>query len=198
MSFFAKNQNSNEQPSERQSLETKFANSRHNILLVVIFSVINIVLLVSNSNTYFLFSAYVPYLFADLGMLLSGMYPTEYYDAIELTGMEFLGKEFLGVMLAIVAVILILYMLSWVFSKKNRIGWMIFALVIFVLDTVLLLLMNGIVLDMILDYVFHGWVIVSLFMGISAGNKLKKLPEETECPEPIAEIVGAEEPQPEE
>ncbi len=38
--------------------------------------------------------------------------------------------------------------------------------------------------DMLVDYLFHIWVIVSLFIGVSAGYKLKKLPsEEEEQPE---------------
>lgn len=37
---------------------------------------------------------------------------------------------------------------------------------------------------MLVDYLFHIWVIVSLFIGVSAGYKLKKLPsEEEEQPE---------------
>ena len=33
---------------------------------------------------------------------------------------------------------------------------------------------------MLIDYLFHIWVIVSLFIGVSAGYKLKKLPSEEE------------------
>ena len=197
MSLFTKNQAQNTQVPERQVLESKFAGSRHNILLIVVFSVINIILLITNSNTYFLFSAYIPYMLADIGMYLCGLYPSEYYGE-ELAGIVFLDKNFLGIMLAAAAVILILYLLSWGFSKKIRVGWMVFALVFFAVDTVWMLLMNGIATDLMIDYVFHGWVIVSLSMGISAGCKIKKLPEETVCPEPVMEAAAAEQTQPEE
>lgn len=177
MALFSKNVNANDTVSERQNLERKYAQSRHNILLVVLFSVINIILLVADGSTYFLFSAYVPYLFADLGMLLTGSYPSEAYTG-DFAGMEFLPKSFFAVMLVIVMIILVLYLLCWIFAKKQRVGWMITALVFFVIDTAAMLLMIQITADVIIDIVFHGWVVVSLVMGIAAHYKLKKLPEE--------------------
>ena len=137
---------------------------------------INIVLLVTNGNTYFLFSAYIPYLLADFGMLLTGMYPSEVYG--DFGSIEFLGKSFLVVMLVIAAIILLVYLLCWIFSNKLRVGWMITALILFSIDTAAMLLLNGIAVDAIVDIVFHGWVVVSLAMGIGAYNKLKKLPAE--------------------
>lgn len=190
MGFLNQNREVVQQGSERQILEAKYANSRHNILLVVIFSVINMALLLTNADTYFLFSAYVPYLLTDIGMLMCGMYPEEFYVG-ELSAMEFLGKGFLGVMLAIAGVILLLYLLSWIFCKKNRVGWMIFALVFFAIDTALLLLLNGIVLEMAVDYLIHAWVIISLAKGISAYYKAKKLPEDP-ASEQIEEVVQVE------
>ena len=57
-------------------------------------------------------------------------------------------------------------------------GWLIFALVIFVIDTLGMLAFLGFDLSNIVDMIFHAWVIVSLVMGIIAAAKLKKLPEE--------------------
>lgn len=182
--------------TQRQILESKYGKSRHNILLILVFTVINVVLLVTNSNSYFLFSAYIPYMLADLGMLFTGSYPKEYYMEMEIYGYDFHGKGFLWAMLAAGAVVLAVYLLCWIFSKKNRMGWMIAALVLFCFDTILFVHMLGFSTDLILDYVFHGWVIVSLAMGISAGSKLKKLPEEPETP--VLETISAEEPSEEE
>jgi len=171
--------------TEREKLTTKYQNARHNILLVLVFTLINIVLLVSNSNSYFLFSAAIPYYSAVFGMIFTGKYPAEYYTG-ELAGMEFLDNGFFVATLVFAAVILVLYLLSWILSKKPRVGWMIFALVLFILDTGAMLLISGISADMIMDIVFHGWVIVSLISGISAYFKLKQLPEEEE-PFPVEE-----------
>lgn len=175
-----------QQLSQRQLLASKYYGARHNILLVLVFTLVNIILLVTNSNTYFLFSASIPYFLVDLGMFLCGKYPAEYYTG-ELAGMEMLNDTFFIVALVVAAVIMLLYLLSWIFSKKPRVGWMIFALVFFVIDTLGMLYLMDISTDALIDIVFHGWVIVSLTNGIISYFKAKKLPEEEELPEPQCE-----------
>ena len=165
MSLFSNKKSSNVAISKKQLLQNKYKNAANNILLVVVLTVINIVLLVTNSNTYFLFSAYIPFALVDIGMYLCGMYPSEVYEE-GLAGMEFLPQSFLIITLCIAAVILVLYVISWVFSKKQKRGWMIFALVFFLIDTLAMLALIGIVMDCIIDYVIHAWVIVSLVNGL--------------------------------
>lgn len=82
--------------------------------------------------------------------------------------------------IAVAVVLAILYVLPFVFSKKLRPGWLLFTLVIFILDTLFMFIDAGIQTNMIIDYLFHIWVIVSLAIGMSAGYKLKKLPPEEE------------------
>lgn len=171
------NKNTNGMPTtQRGNLETRYNSSVTNLLLVVGFSLINIVLLVMNSDTYFLFSAFIPYVLADFGMFYCGMYPEEYY--YDVPDMEYLSSSFLVVTLAVAAVILLLYFLSWLFAKKKKVGWLIFALIFFCIDTVAMLLFTGFAVDSIVDIIFHAWVIVSLSIGVSNYFKLKKLPEE--------------------
>ena len=193
MSLFTKNQTNTVQSGERQMLEAKYRNSRSNLLFVIAFTVINIILLVTQSNSYFLFSAYIPYMFVDYGMYFGGMYPTEAYGEY-LSQITFLGKGFFAVMLAIAVVILLFYLVCWIFSKKPSKGWLITALVFFSMDTVGLILMQGINVELILDYVFHGWVIVSLVNGILTVKKLKNLPEEPEIPETVEPVEAPEAP----
>ena len=190
MGLFNQNENQEVQPvAQRQKLEGRYASTRHNILLVLAFTAINVILLLANSNTYFLFSAYIPYAIVDLGMFLCGKYPAEIYG--DLSQYEFFGTGVLAVFVAVAAVICVLYLLCWLFSKKKRVAWLIIALVMFALDTGLMLL-GGISADNIIDVVFHGWVIISLSMGVAAHFKLKKLPEEestpTEEPAPVEEL----------
>ncbi len=177
-------------PTESQGsiLQNQFLSARHNILLVVGFTVINLILLVTNSDTYFLFSAYIPYFLTYMGMYLCGMSAPEAYtdfgeDAI------FLGKSFFGVTLGVSIVIVAIYLLCWIFSKKQKVGWIIAALVLFFIDTLALFLIGGISIELILDYIFHIWVIVLLFKGVFAYYKLQKLPPEEEHE---AEIVTEE------
>lgn len=161
---------------QRQALISRFAAARSNLLLLVVFSAINLLMLATGSGTYFLFSASVPYLITDLGMFLCGMYPEEFYEGLE--GMFFLDKSFFVIMLIISILILVIYLLCWLFSKKNKVGWLIGALVMFGIDTLVMFGNYGFSADMIIDIIFHIWVIVILVMGISSHYKLKKLPEE--------------------
>jgi len=189
MGLFNKNENQQAQPvTQRQKLEGRYASSRHNILLVLVFTVVNIILLVANSNTYFLFSAFIPYAIVDLGMYFCGKYPAEFYG--DLSQYEFFDTSVLVVMVAIAVLICIPYLLCWLFSKKGRVAWLIIALVMFVLDT-LLMILNGIGADSIIDVVFHGWVILSLSLGVAAHFKLKKLPQE----EPVSVELPQEAPE---
>lgn len=171
--------------SERELLQNKFNGARGNLLLVVIFSLINLGMLVFNSGTYFLFSASVPYFIGDIAMDLCGKYPVEYYESMYdyMPGAdEFYGIGVFAVLLAIAVTIIALYLICYIFSKKPRVGFLVFALVLFVIDTAILVLFAGFSADWIIDYVFHAWVIISLISGITAYAKLKKLPAEEESP----------------
>ncbi len=164
--------------SSRQQLESRYATARGNLLIVVCFSVINMVLMIAGSDTYFLFSAFIPYILTTFGMMFCGKLSEEWY-VDENAGLPILEDSFLYTMVAIAVIFVILYLISWFFSKK-RVGWLIFALVFFGLDTLGMLAFYGFAMDSIIDIVFHVWVIVSLSMGISAYFKLKKLPSEEE------------------
>ena len=172
--------------TEREKLQTKFNNARANLLAAVAFTVINIVLLFVDASSYFLFSIFVPYFITLMAMLVTGKLPAEFY-AEDWAGYEFLDGSVFWVVLVIAIVIIGLYLLSWFLSKKNKVGWLVFALVIFCIDTLLMLYFQGIS-ESIMDIVFHVWVIVSLTSGIIAYNKLKKLPEEE-----IVEIAEVDE-----
>lgn len=164
---------SNAPQTQRQALVNKYSAARSNLLIVVAFSLVNILMLATNSGTYFLFSASVPYLLTDIGMGLCGMYPPEYYEGLE--GMYILDKSVFVILLVISLLILGVYLICWIFSKK-KCGFLITALVLFSIDTVVMLLSYG--LSSIVDLVFHVWIIVILSIGINAHFKLKKLPQE--------------------
>ena len=159
------------------ALQGKYQRARSQLLFVLVFTLINIVLLAVESNTYFLFSAFVPYFIVDFGMLLCGMMPGVSFDG---TPFDFLmlDRSAFPMFLAIALILVSLYFLSWLFSKKDRVGWLVFALVIFSIDTLLLFYFVGFSLDNILNIVFHVWVIVSLSLGINAHYKLKRMAEQ--------------------
>ena len=160
------------QNQESAPLEVRYKNSVANLLLVVAFTAINVVSCVVGLNSYFLFSAFVPYYAVDLGMYMCGKYPAEYYYGDE----EFFDTSFLVIMVAIAAVMLLLYLLCWHMAKKKKVGWLVAALVLFGIDTLAFFALGGFTEDGIFDVIFHVWVIFSLINGIRYYGKLKKAP----------------------
>ena len=183
MSSIFKNANKEKNISEHSVLESRYNSGVANLLAVVGFSLVNVVLLVLNSNTYFLFSACIPYVLADFGMAFCGLYPEEYY--YDFADTEFLDKSFLVLMLALAAVVILLFFICWFFARKKKVGWLIFALVLFAIDTVAMFYFYGFSADNIMDIVFHAWVLFSLGNSIFAYKKLKNLPQEE--PEEVVE-----------
>lgn len=177
------------QPSPRALYEQKYRTSRMNLLIVTVITAINLILLVTNSDSYFLFSAFIPYFITGTGMLMCGRFPEDYYEGLE--DMIFLDNSVFVVLLVIAIIITLLYLLAWFMSSKNRVGWLIFSLVFFGIDTLGMLFINGISFDAILDIIFHAWVIYYLILGISAHNKLKNLPPEEELA-PIIETKSGD------
>ena len=180
--------------SPRRACERQYLSARSNLLLVIVFTAINLLLLVTNSDMYFLFSASIPYYLVTMGMYMCGRFPAEYYGA-DFDSLVFLDNSVFVILLVISISIIALYLLTWFMSSKNRCGWLIFALVLFTLDTVGMLLFYGLSFEAAFDILFHAWVIYYLVMGIKAHNKLKTLPpdEETGFPFTVEMPENAEE-----
>lgn len=157
--------------SERDRMIQKHNVCRSNLLLLIAFTVINIVLIATNSGITFLFSASVPYMIAYLGALFGGE--------------AFLTAPVFYIMLAIALIILGVYFLCWLFSKKH-IAWLIVALALFIVDTVCLLALFLLFGDMMsgwMDIFFHAWALYYLISGVVAYFKLKRIPEYEEVTE---------------
>ena len=157
----------------RAMYEQRYKSSRINLILVVFLTVINIIMLIAKDYSYFLFSACVPYELVNTGMFFCGMHSVEYAGEIDFTPLD---SSVFVVMLIIAIIILALYLLCFFLSKK-KVAWFIVAVVMFSIDTALMLVLWPIG-ESILDILFHGWVIFSLVYGLVAWNKLKKLPDE--------------------
>lgn len=158
-------------------LQGKYHSARSNLLIALAFTVLNIVIAFFDGSSYFLFSLFVPYFLVLTGLLITGKLSDEWY-AEGWEDLEFLDSSALVLMTVIAAVILCIYLLCWLLSKKEKVGWLIFGLVLVSIDTALMLLIQGIAVDSLIDIAFHVWVIISLASGIGAYNKLKKLPDE--------------------
>ena len=163
--------------TQRQLLTSNYKNARSNLLLVAGFTFINIIMLVAKSFSYFLFSATVPHALVDYTMYFCGMYPADYYGE-DYAYAIFWPQGVFYIALAVAAVIIALYILCYVFSKNNKVGWLICALVMFVLDTACMFILYAITVDIILDVIFHALILIILIRGIAAHFKLKNLPPE--------------------
>lgn len=142
---------------------TVYAAARSNLLLVIAFTAINVVLRLVSADMYFLFSASTPLAMVDIA--------SWFENTAVLVGGAIMAFVVIG-----------LYLLCWALSKK-RPGWLVTALVLFVLDTLVLLALYDIS-AMILDLLMHIWVLYYLISGTVAANKMKKM-----SPEELAEMM---------
>lgn len=145
------------------------AGGRYSLLLILIFTVVNLVLLLVDANRYFLFSASVPYYFTAFGM---GM------DSAFSSGIGTYTITALVISLMILGV----YLACWLLSKKH-IGWLTAALVLFCVDTAGLLVFSYIFQTTnLLDILLHAWAIYELAYAIRCAGKLKNLAPQPETP----------------
>ncbi len=165
------------QSSTLTPMRAKYNNMRYSLLLVIVFSAINVVSL-AFAEAYFLFSSYFSQLLTQIGYVLY---------------LESEAPVFLIVFGVLALLSILPYLLCWIFSKEKY-GWMIGALVLFSLDTLvflpdcLLMLASG-DFSMIIDLFFHGWVLFSLIAGVKYGVSMKKEPQEpVESPEATADF----------
>ena len=155
---------------------------------------INLILLLvpSEEQSYFVFSATVPYVLAWVGMELCGRFPPAFYGGEEYYAeLEFFPDAVFYVLFAISVIVIGVYVLLYFLSGKHRAAWMIVAAVLFVVDTLFMLWFFGISLDSLIDIVFHAWVLISLISGVVAGFKLKKLGSEERFPINLADGSAA-------
>ena len=166
------NANSNFQGgmSSAQMFANKYNQGRFNLLWVTLFTVINIIVLITNGGTKFLFSAAIPGFLIEFSMIVCGMYPDEFYKSNE--PFEFVDVSLFYGAVAVSILICVFYLLCFLFSKK-KVGWIIGALIIFSIDTVLMFLVSD-VTAIIADIVFHAWVIASFSMAIYNHKKFKE------------------------
>ena len=156
--------------NSREYLLRQVANGRYSLILIVILTVVNLVMAILDTNTYFLFSASVPYYLVFLGMAIENGFVD---GAWNVKG----SLTYTGLVIAVV--IVAVYLLCWLMSKK-RSGWLTAALVLFIIDTVALV---GIAFALyespttkLVDFLLHIWAIVELVQAVRGSKKLLELP----------------------
>lgn len=147
--------------------------ARSNLLVMMVLTAVNTLLALTGSDRYYLFTDFVAYIWA--------VFARMFYDA---SG----GSFYLVLGAAGAVLVLVVYFLCWLLSKKRR-GWLTAALVLFSLDTAALVVNAVSALDasVILDVVFHGLLLWYLAMGVRRGREAMEeeaepdvLPQNTE------------------
>ena len=152
--------------------------TRTNLLVAVAFSVLNVGMLLFGGGRYFLFSMTLPYYLTLFG------YSFDYFMVSTYT--------YTGLVLAAVPVLAM--GLCWLMSKKDN-RWLLGGLVVFGLDTAALLgllLWTGDPSGVLLDIVFHAWVIISLIRGWQAVQRLKTMPPQPPVEMPLEQQMAEE------
>ena len=144
----------------------RYRSARFDLLLLVILTVFNVVLLVTQSDTMMLFSIFVPYIAVAIAVG-SGI------------------TWFLQGSLILAFVIVALYLLCWFFSKRHY-GWMIGGLVLLALDTLVVVIYYwGYWSYGWMDLLIHGILLIYLVRGAVAGRYLHSNPPQQAEPTPI-------------
>ena len=120
---------------EAQIQSTRYNGARINLLLVVLLTTLNMILRISGSDSYYLFSASIPYTITTFAKYVCGMFPPEQYVQDGIYNADFFEPSFFYLALAVSIVIIGLYLLAYFLSKNQKVGWLIFALVFFAIDT---------------------------------------------------------------
>jgi hypothetical protein len=149
--------------SYRKYLQQQFQIGRQTLLGVIVMTLINLGLLLGNGDSYMIFSVSVPYYLTWLGKTLDNLQNGKY----TLTG------------LVIAVVILLVYFLLWVLSKKRggilwvAVGCLCIDLMVLVWISILL---TGSILGNVVDMLFHLVAIYQIGKGAANWKKLKALP----------------------
>lgn len=151
--------------SYRAHLQEQIKVSRRTLLGVIVMTLVNLALLLTRGDDYLLFSASVPYYLAWFGRLMDGAANGTY----TLTA------------LAIGAMILAVYGLFWLLSRKNG-AWLTWAAVLFCLDLAALIAVTVLLFENpmmnLVDILIHIVVIGQLIKGAKAAKELPTAPPE--------------------
>ena len=165
--------------SPRAKLISRYNVGRANLLAMVLITLFNVIIALLGDGTYYLFTAFVPYYVVLDGMYSCGRLSPDWYEG-DMSEYFFMDPSYLVTMIAFALVLLALYFLFWLLSKNRKSGWLIAALVLFGIDTLGLLYFYGLYIDILLDLLFHAWILGYLISAIVAAKKLKALPPDEE------------------
>ena len=170
--------------------------SNMNVLAVAILSLVNILMILIQADTYFPFSAAVPvYLVMFFGELC-GMRSEEFYEAnygADWKSLEFLSEGLFWAIVAIAVVVAAVYFVLWYLSKKKKVFSTVL-MVLYAIDTVALLFFNVAIYEFtfmaIIELVFHAWVFYYLILALKAWDGIEVAPTQKELEAQLRAAYG--------
>ena len=146
-------------------LQRQVKMARYMLLGTVIITVVNLALMMANSELYIIYFAAVPYYLGWFGWLLDGGTVGQ---------MTVIGLVLAGIVLAV-------YLLVW-FLAAERPLWLKVGLGLLIADTLALLGLAFFLSDNIMDFFWelalHGAVLYEMILGVSAQKKLDAQPQQ--------------------
>ncbi len=147
------------------ALEQKtYTQAKIDLLIIIAFTLINIILLIAGGDTYMLFSAYIPYMLVVYGYFYAGRADASMYEDVQ--NFEPQGDGLLIVTVAVALLILAAYLILALMSKKHY-GYMLAAAVLFTVDTLFILGSFD-----ILSMAIHVVMLIVIARGVFVGKKL--------------------------
>jgi len=162
------------QQKQPSSVHRDIRAARYALLLILVFSVLNLVLLIVDRSRFFLFSLAVPYYLTLLALGIdNGFTPLRWSEI----------GSFTQNALVISGMILAVYLLLLLLSRK-RPGFLLGALVLFVLDTGALVGLTLLLVShpwaKLMDLFLHVWAITELWKGVAAHRGCRRSAGETD------------------
>ena len=152
----------------RNSPSVRYHTARYFILFICIFTFFNVIRLIGGSARYSLLSSFLAYLSMDFGLYYSGKYPGEYYKDVAIVPNE--TAYYVGI--AVAVVVLLIYLATYIFSKKNG-RFMKLALGVYVFDTLILvsMIIMSFNITFLINLIFSVYIIYHLYKGVKASKE---------------------------
>ena len=145
---------------------TKYKAGRSSLLLAIVLSTVNLILLVAQSDFFFLFSFSIPTIFALVGQ--------EFY-------FETANNLFYTVGVALAAISILVFLACWILSKNHRVALLV-AFILLCIDTLIfvsLFALGAATADFDIFYFielgFRAWLFISVLVGVLAYGKLRNV-----------------------
>ena len=176
----------------RRRLDDQYKLARFTLLLVLAFTVVNLLMRISQTFVFFLFSANIPFYLLDLGMYYGGIYSNPSPGMLA-AGYGSLGAPFFALMLGVAVLFVTAYFVCWLLSA-NRAIYLKIAFILLAVDTAFMTLttlfgLADFSIFFLVDLAMHGASLYLMGEGVAAHRRLLALSPTTPSRESAEETA---------